>query len=55
MKTPGECVALEPAVAPMKDRLVGGRAYPDDESGDAYKFTAGLAKLCAGQRGGVCL
>ena len=20
--------------------------YPDDESGDAYKFTVGLAKLC---------
>jgi len=46
MKTPDECVALEPALAPMKDRLVGGRMYPDDESGDAYKFTVGVAKLC---------
>jgi len=48
MKTPDECVALEPAVAPMKHRLVGGRMFPDDESGDAYKFTAALAKRCEG-------
>ena len=47
MKSPDECAAIEPAVAPMKHRLVGGRMYPDDESGDAYKFTAELAKLCA--------
>lgn len=46
-KTPDECVALEPAVASLKQRLVGGDYYPGDESGDAYKFTAGLAKLCA--------
>jgi D-amino-acid dehydrogenase len=46
MKTPDECIALEPAIAPMKPRLIGGRLYPDDESGDAYKFTTGLAKLC---------
>jgi D-amino-acid dehydrogenase len=46
MKTPDECVALEPALAAMKDRLTGGRLYPEDESGDAYKFTVGLAKLC---------
>jgi D-amino-acid dehydrogenase len=45
-KTPDECVALEPAVASLKNRLVGGDYYPGDESGDAYKFTAGLAKLC---------
>jgi D-amino-acid dehydrogenase len=45
-KTADECVALEPAVALLKHRLVGGDYYPRDESGDAYKFTAGLAKLC---------
>jgi D-amino-acid dehydrogenase len=45
-KTPEECIAIEPAVAALKDRLVGGQYLPDDESGDAYKFTAGLAKLC---------
>jgi D-amino-acid dehydrogenase len=45
-KSPDECFALEPAVASLKHRLVGGDYYPDDESGDAYKFTAGLARLC---------
>ena len=48
-KTPDECVALEPAVASLKSRLVGGNYFPDDESGDAYKFTTGLAKLCEAQ------
>ncbi|MEW6690021.1 MAG: D-amino acid dehydrogenase, partial [Pseudomonadota bacterium] len=47
MITPEECAAIEPAVAPLGDRLIGGRYYPEDESGDAYKFTTALAKLCA--------
>ncbi len=46
MKTPAECVAIEPAVAAMQQQLAGGSYHSDDESGDAYKFTAGLAKLC---------
>ncbi|HUN69771.1 MAG TPA: D-amino acid dehydrogenase [Burkholderiales bacterium] len=46
MKTPAECAAIEPAVASLEKRLVGGRYYPEDESGDAYKFTVALAKLC---------
>ena len=45
-KTPEECIALEPAVASMKAQLVGGNHLAGDESGDAYKFTTGLAKLC---------
>jgi D-amino-acid dehydrogenase len=45
-KIPEECIALEPAVASLKDQLVGGSYYQDDESGDAYKFTSELAKLC---------
>jgi D-amino-acid dehydrogenase len=45
-KTPEECIAIEPAVASMKGQLVGGTHLTGDESGDAYKFTAGLAKLC---------
>jgi D-amino-acid dehydrogenase len=45
-KTPEECVAIEPAVASMRPRLIGGNYIADDESGDAYKFTAELAKLC---------
>lgn len=46
-KTPQECIAIEPAVASMKGQLLGGRYFPGDESGDAYKFTIELAKLCA--------
>ena len=46
-KTPEECIALEPAVASLRDQLVGGSYYADDESGDAYKFTSELAKRCA--------
>jgi D-amino-acid dehydrogenase len=46
-KTPEECIALEPAVASLQGQLVGGSFLADDESGDAYKFTAELAKLCA--------
>jgi D-amino-acid dehydrogenase len=47
MKTPDECIAIEPALAPLRHRLTGGRYFPDDESGDAYKFTTQLAKLCS--------
>src|SRR5262245_26853158 len=45
-KTPEECVAIEPAVASLRQQLVGGSMNSEDESGDAYKFTVGLAKLC---------
>jgi len=36
-------VALEPALAPIGPELAGGLYFPDDESGDAYKFCEGLA------------
>lgn len=45
-KTPDECVAIEPALAPSRQRLAGGTWYPTDESGDAHKFTVELAKRC---------
>ena len=48
-KTPDECVAIEPAVASMEPRLDGGRYYPEDESGDAYKFTAGAREALRGK------
>jgi D-amino-acid dehydrogenase len=51
MKTPEECVAIEPALAQCRDRIVGGSMTPSDESGDAHRFTQGLAALCA--RAGV--
>lgn len=47
MKTPDECVAIEPALAQCRSQLVGGSLTPSDESGDAHKFTQGLAALCA--------
>jgi D-amino-acid dehydrogenase len=47
MKTPDECVAIEPALAQCRDRIVGGSMTPSDESGDAHRFTQELARLCA--------
>jgi D-amino-acid dehydrogenase len=42
-----EVVAIEPALAGMRDRIVGGDYTATDESGDIYKFTSGLARLAA--------
>lgn len=42
------CVAIEPALAAVRADLVGGIMSDDDESGDAFAFTAGLADICAG-------
>ena len=50
VKTPDECVALEPALAALRSRLAGATYSASDESGDAHKFTQALAALCA-QRG----
>jgi D-amino-acid dehydrogenase len=47
MKTPDECIAIEPALAASRDKLVGGSMTASDESGDAHQFTAKLATLCA--------
>lgn len=41
--TAAEVLALEPALAAMGPSLLGGIYTPDDESGDAFKFTQGLA------------
>jgi D-amino-acid dehydrogenase len=46
-KTVAECVAIEPALAHCRERLVGGIYTATDESGDAHRFTAGLANLAA--------
>ena len=42
-----EAVALEPSLAAMGGTLLGGILTPDDESGDAFKFTAALAEAAA--------
>ena len=38
-----EVVRIEPALAAMRKRIVGGDYTATDESGDVYKFTTGLA------------
>lgn len=39
-------VAIEPALATIRDQLAGATYTAEDESGDARKFTLELAKLC---------
>ena len=41
------CVALEPALEPIAESLVGALYFAPDETGDCQKFTAGLAAHCA--------
>ena len=43
------CVALEPALAPIEQTLVGGLFFPPDEHGDCHKFTTGLRRHCEQQ------
>lgn len=45
LKTVDEAIAIEPALAAARDRIVGATYTATDESGDAFKFTQGLAKL----------
>jgi D-amino-acid dehydrogenase len=40
-----EAVDLEPALAPIVDKLAGAIHYPNDESGDAYRFCVALAEV----------
>lgn len=47
VKTPDECIAIEPALASMRHMLAGGTYTPSDESGDAHLFTERLARLAA--------
>ncbi len=39
-----EVVKIEPALAGIRDKIVGGDFTDSDESGDVYQFTTGLAK-----------
>lgn len=39
-----EVLKLEPSLSPVSAKIVGGDYTETDESGDVYKFTAGLAK-----------
>jgi D-amino-acid dehydrogenase len=44
--TPEQCFAVEPALVQAQVKIAGGTYAPDDESGDACKFTAALARHC---------
>jgi D-amino-acid dehydrogenase len=41
------CVAMEPALGPVADRIGGGLYFPQDELGDCNKFSQALAAICA--------
>ena len=45
VKSSTECIALEPALGNSTVGIVGGVHTPQDESGDAFEFTQGLARL----------
>jgi D-amino-acid dehydrogenase len=47
VKSAAECLALEPALEHSNDPVLGGVYDPNDESGDAYRFTQELARLAA--------
>jgi len=42
---PAGCIAAEPGLAPVRDRIVGGLRLPNDETGDCFKFTNELQAL----------
>ncbi|MEM9384937.1 MAG: D-amino acid dehydrogenase [Pseudomonadota bacterium] len=46
---PQQVVAMDPALAPVADRLVGATFAPGDESGDPFAFCAGLHGFLAEQ------
>ena len=49
VKSAPECLALEPALKESQDRVAGGVYTPEDESGDACRFTQELARLAVGR------
>jgi D-amino-acid dehydrogenase len=44
--TPAQAIEIEPALAPIADRIVGADYCAEDESGDAHAFTVRLAQRC---------
>ena len=45
VKSAAQCLELEPALRHSNDRVVGGVYDPEDESGDACRFTQELARI----------
>jgi D-amino-acid dehydrogenase len=52
VKSAAECLDIEPALGDSRAPVLGGVYAPADESGDAHRFTQGLAALCT-ERGVV--
>lgn len=48
-KTVDEAIAIEPALAAARAKIVGATYTASDESGDAYLFTRNLARLAEGR------
>jgi D-amino-acid dehydrogenase len=46
---PAGCIAVEPALARVRDKFKGGLRLPGDETGDCQLFTERLASLAAGK------
>ena len=44
--TAAEAIVIEPALAALNGTLVGATFSPNDESGDAHRFTLALAERC---------
>ena len=42
-----EMLSIEPALEPIKDKIVGGFYAAEDMTGNAYKFSVALAEMCA--------
>jgi len=47
------CIAAEPALGRVREKVVGGLRLPGDETGDCFKFTTALAELA--QKHGVAM
>jgi D-amino-acid dehydrogenase len=47
VKSAAECLQIEPALRHSEERVAGGVYTPQDESGDAHRFTQELAHSCA--------
>lgn len=47
--SPDDAVKLEPALTPVRDRIVGADYCAEDESGDAHAYTVQLAERCRQQ------
>jgi D-amino-acid dehydrogenase len=47
VKSGAQCLELEPALRDSSEPVVGGVYDPDDESGDAWRFTQELARIAA--------